>query len=240
MSTAMLAFMQSAGVGTGHIAIRAGMTPGLYLIAVRNGERSFSYWRGQSAARTLAQEDGELNLAIAGARVVVFSGITLAILAEADRDRLLRALAAARLAGSKIVFDPNLRPRLWAGIDAMRAGITDASRVADIVLPSFEDEYAAFGDASPEATAKRYRQLGAAEVVVKNGAGEIHWLTRAGRGQWKPPPAKKIVDTTAAGDSFNAAFLAARLSGADPGAAIVRAAGVAAQVIEVHGALVPL
>ena len=240
MSTAMLAFMQSAGVGTGHIAIRAGMTPGLYLISVRNGERSFSYWRGQSAARTLAQEEGELNRAIAGAGVVVFSGITLAILAEADRERLLRALAAARQAGCQIVFDPNLRPRLWAGNDAMRAGITEAACVADIVLPSFEDEHAAFGDASPEVTAERYRRLGATEVVVKNGADEIHWITRAGRGKWKPPPAKKIVDTTAAGDSFNAAFLAARLSGADPGAAIVQAAGVAAQVIEVHGALVPL
>lgn len=240
MSTAMLGFMQAAGVGTGHIAKRSGMSPGLYLISVRNGERSFSYWRGQSAARTLARDEGELNRAIAGAMVAVFSGITLAILADPDRQRLLKALAAARQAGCQIVFDPNLRPRLWAGLDAMRAGITEAARVADIVMPSFEDEHAAFGDVSPETTAERYRQLGAAEVVVKNGAGEIHWLTCAGTGRWQPRPAKTIVDTTAAGDSFNAAFLSARLSGADPDAAIAQAAGIAAQVIKAHGALVPL
>lgn len=240
LSAAMLAFMRAAGIGTRHIATRAGGTPGLYLISVRDGERSFSYWRGQSAARTLAQDAAPLALALAGARVVLFSGITLAILPEADRHRLLAALATARRAGSRIVLDPNLRPRLWAEAGAMRAAITAAAEVADMILPSFDDEQAAFGDPTPEATARRYRQLGASEVVVKNGAGAVHWLDPAGAGRWQPPPAPRIVDTTAAGDSFNAAYICARATGLDPARAIAEGAAVAARVIGAPGALVEI
>jgi 2-dehydro-3-deoxygluconokinase len=241
MSGRMMGFMRQSGIGTDHVAVREGGTPGLYLISVRDGERSFSYWRGQSAARTLAQDGAALEQAFAGAYALVFSGITLAILPEPDRHFLLAALKAARGAGSQIVFDPNLRPRLWPSSDEMRAAIAEASAIADLVLPSFDDERAAFGDVSPSATAERYERLGAGEVVVKNGAGNIHWRNQGGAaGHWHPPRAASIVDTTAAGDSFNAAYLCARFSGADPAAAIVQAAGVAAQVIAVRGALVPL
>ena len=238
VSDRMLAFFTEAGLGTTHIARLADRTVGLYLIQLDHGERSFAYWRSTSAARTLAADPSRLAAALAGAGVAYVSGITLAILPDTDRPALLAALAAARTNGTRIVFDPNLRPRLWPSADAMRAAITNAARHADIVLPSFDDEAAHFGDADPDATARRYAGLGAGLVVVKNAAGPITALSAGTLTRHTPAPAVEVVDTTAAGDSFNAAFLAAHLTGAPLADAIRAGATLAARVIGARGALV--
>jgi 2-dehydro-3-deoxygluconokinase len=240
MSAAMREFMREAGIGTTHVAQRPGRAPGLYLISTRNGERSFSYWRDQSAARSLARDPEELDHALVGAELVLLSGITVAILPEGDRQHLWTALDRARARGARVAFDPNLRPRLWPGQQEMCAGIEVAATHADIVLPSFEDDSAAFGDASPEATAGRYLGLGATEIVVKNGAGTIHWHGPEGSDHWQPPAATSVVDTTAAGDSFNAGYLAARLAGHDQRQSVAHGARVASRVIGMPGALVAL
>ncbi|MEZ5886858.1 MAG: sugar kinase [Paracoccaceae bacterium] len=240
MSVGMRAFMADAGIGTDHIAIIPGQAPGLYAISPDRGERSFSYWRGQSAARCLAADRARLDRAFDGARALAWSGITLAILPEADRATLLSALSAAQARGSLVIFDPNLRPRLWPDKDSMCRWISRAAAGADIVLPSFEDESAAFGDPSPEATAARYLQGGARQVVVKNGGSEIFWQGADGTGRYRPPPVADLVDTTAAGDSFNAAFLAALLGDAPLDAAIAAATAVSARVIGQRGALVEI
>lgn len=240
MSARMRGFMAGAGVGTGHVATVPGGTPGLYVISLNGSERSFSYWRDTSAARTLAADPVRLERAFLGASALVYSGITLAILPEAGRETLLAALANARAGGSAVIFDPNLRRRLWADADTMRATVSRAAAAADIVLPSFDDEQAAFGDATPEETAARYLALGAGLVVVKNGAEEILWRTANAGGRYLPPPADEVVDTTAAGDSFNAGFLAAHLTGAEMTAALSNAALTARRVIAARGALVDI
>lgn len=240
MSARMRDFMVGAGIGTEHVATVPGGTPGLYVISLNGSERSFSYWRDRSAARTLAADPGRLERAFHGADALVYSGITLAILPEADRETLLAALAGARVRGSAVVFDPNLRPRLWPDADTMRTAVGRAASGADIVLPSLDDERAAFGDVAPDETAARYLALGAGLVVVKNGAEEILWREADAGGRFLPPPADQVVDTTAAGDSFNAGFLAAHLTGADRNAALSNAARTARRVIAARGALVDI
>lgn len=235
MSTTMLEFMQGAGIGTAHVARRKHRTVGLYLISLKDGERSFSYWRGQSAARTLADDPPALAQGLTGAGLVVFSGITLAILPPKGRAALLLALKGC---GAVVAFDPNLRARLWRGSARMRAEVMAAARVADIVLPSLDEEAAVFGDGTSEAVIARYRGAGAGTVVVKNGAGRIvAWDRVEGAAQCDPAPVVPR-DTTAAGDSFNAGFLAARLSGASLGAALLAGAALAGKVVQHPGALV--
>jgi 2-dehydro-3-deoxygluconokinase len=238
ISDRMLAFMAAAGIETTGVRRVVGQTVGLYLIFLEGGERSFNYWRSTSAARHLAADPEWLDGLLAHRRVILISGITLAILPEQDRLPLVAALLRARAAGSIIVFDPNLRPGLWLDTGTMRAAVSAAARAADIVLPSFGEERTCFGDASPLDTVERYRSLGAEMVVVKNGADEIvAWDHHQGTATFSPRPVPPV-DTTAAGDSFNAGFLAARLLGADLDTALASGAAVSAQVVQAPGALV--
>jgi 2-dehydro-3-deoxygluconokinase len=238
LSDRMLAFIEASGVGTSHVQRMADRTVGLYMISLNDGERSFSYWRGQSAARRMAADPAALEAAFAGAEVLYLSGITLAVLEGEGRETLLAALARARGQGARVVFDPNLRPRLWNSTGAMCDAVMAAASVSDIVLPSHEDEASYFGDADPAATAERYRAAGAALVVVKNGADPM--LARDGRESITVAPERvaEVVDTTAAGDSFNAGFLSAHLRGAGLEEAVRRGAALAARVVQAHGALV--
>jgi 2-dehydro-3-deoxygluconokinase len=238
VSDGMVAFFRDSGLSTAHVARVPNRTVGLYLIQLDGAERSFAYWRSTSAAKTLASDANRLAAALKGARVAYVSGITLAILPDTDRPMLFAALDAARAYGTTVVFDPNLRPRLWPSPDAMRATITEAARHADILLPSFDDEATHFGDANRAATALRYAALGSRLVVVKNADGEMIVHSNGELSAHPPVKAEKIVDTTAAGDSFNAGFLAAHLAGKPLAEAVQDGARLAAKVIGARGALV--
>lgn len=239
LSEELAGFAEAAGIVPVMARIR-GASPGVYMIFLNQGERSFQYWRSQSAARRLADDLSALEDVAAG-DMVYFSGITVAILADVDRQRLLSGLIDAAARGAEIVFDPNLRPRLWGSAEEMCGWTMQAASVAGIVMPSFEDEAEHFGDAGPEATAERYLAGGSRLVVVKNGSGPV--LVRASDGdsfQVQPEPVTSVADTTAAGDSFNAAFLAEYLDRARSRDAVRAGCALAAHVIGSRGALVPV
>ncbi|MEJ6402475.1 sugar kinase [Yoonia sp. 2307UL14-13] len=236
MSDKMVAFLRDAGIGTDHIQRMSDRTVGLYLITLRDGERQFSYWRGEAAARRLAAD----LLALQEADIVYFSGITLAVQEGDGRDRLLDAMARARSKGAIIAFDSNLRPRLWEGQRQMREWVTKAAAVSDIILPSHDDEATCFGDVNTAATCARYAAQGAQTVVVKNGPGPVHYRHADEEGIVQPAILTDVVDTTAAGDSFNAGFLADFCDGVPVPEAITTASNVARRVIQGRGALVRL
>jgi 2-dehydro-3-deoxygluconokinase len=222
-SASMIGFMEAAGIGTTHVARLPDATVGLYLIELKDGERSFSYWRGQSAAKRLAEDEGRLRSALEGARSRLSLRHHAGDPAPArDRARLLSTLDDYRAQGGRVAFDPNLRLRLWPSPTAMTEAVAEAARHADVALPSFEDDAGAFGDPDPEACARRYAALGAAEVVVKNGAERMVALADGAWHAHHPLPAREVVDTTAAGDSFNAGYLACRLTGGTVAEALAR------------------
>ena len=232
----MAAFIENAGIEP-HLAERVGRSVGLYMISLKDGERSFSYWRDASAARTLADDLTVLPDLQAG-DVAYFSGITLAVLPEAGRKTLLDVLSRARGDGIQIAFDPNLRPRLWSDTQTMCDWIMQAASVSDIALPSFEDEQAFFGDTNPAETADRYSAAGVATVVVKDGPGDV-LIRHAGGDDLVPnEAAKTVIDTTAAGDSFNAGYLVAKLQGQPDRNAVEQGCALARKVIAARGALV--
>ncbi|KOF21224.1 2-dehydro-3-deoxygluconokinase [Ensifer adhaerens] len=239
VSDEMLAFMAEKGIDTTPVRKIEGRTPGLYMIHLKDGERSFSYWRSASAARLLADDPDHLRRAIEGSDLILFSGITLAILAPAAVETLLAELRRAKAAGKRVVFDPNIRPRLWDDAERMRQTLTDGARAASLVMPSFDDEVTHFGDGSIQATIERYKALGVADVVVKDGEKGVTLAFAGAEIDHVPAtPVERVVDTTSAGDSFNGAFLSRLVAGDTPSTAAAFAARIAAGVIGHHGALV--
>lgn len=238
ISGKMLAFMAAEGIGTDAIGRLSDRTVGLYMISLKDGERSFSYWRGQSAARCLGDDAAWLARVLSGRRIIHFTGITLAILPPEGRATLLAALARARVDGAFVSFDTNQRPKLWEGPEAMRQSISKAAEVADLVLPSYDEEKKLFGDTAPEETARRYREQGASRVVVKNGGTLGVIADSDGLRRFEPAPVTEVVDTTAAGDSFGAGVLAGLSQGRTLDEAVDAAVALAARVIAAPGALV--
>ena len=242
-SDGIVARATDEGVSTELVLRESGRAPGLYLIETdKKGERTFHYWRDTSPARELFELPGweRVAEAIVTADLVYFSGITLSLYSNAGIGRLLATLEYARQRGAKIAFDSNYRPRGWKNDEARaRAVFAEALTRVDIALPTFEDEARLWGDADPVATVERLRGLGVSEIAVKNGPKAALVDAQGVRAEVPVPKTVKPVDTTAAGDAFNAAYLAARLRGAEPLAAARAAHVLAAEVIRHRGAIIP-
>ncbi|MBD8269563.1 sugar kinase [Pseudomonas fluorescens] len=239
-SHAMCQQWAEEGLGLGMVQRLPGRLPGLYCIQTdARGERKFLYWRNEAAVRdcftTPAAEP--ILAALPGYDLVYFSGITLAVLGEIGRERLLETLVETRRLGGKVVFDNNYRPRLWADVEAARVAYRKVLAEVDIALLTEDDERALFGYEDSERVFAAYPEI--AEVVLKRGADAC--LIRCAGERFAVPALKvqKVVDTTAAGDSFSAAYLAGRLKGASPEEAALAGHRLASRVIQVPGALIP-
>lgn len=243
-SDRMLAAWKAEGVGTGEVRRLAGRVPGLYLIQTDpSGERRFSYWRDTAPARELFRlpdTDALLKTIETAYDLVYLSGISLSLYGDDGRARLIQALDALRARGGRVAFDSNYRPRNWPDVAKARDTMTELLRRSDIALVSADDERALWGDADTGTTARRIQALGVGEVVVKS-AGDTAVLLVKGTRASSVAPERDIVpvDTTAAGDSFNAAYLAARLADAPPLDAARAGHRLAAAVIQHPGAVIP-
>jgi 2-dehydro-3-deoxygluconokinase len=240
LSDEMVAGWQAEGVGTTRVARLKGKLPGIYLIETdARGERKFFHWRESAAARQLMDlPDTESILqSLAGYDVVYLSAITLSILGEAGRGRLIAALRQARARGARVAFDTNFRARGWPDLEVARKVFRDAFEAADIVLASTEDLLPLHPGENDESLMAR---IPGQEVVMK--LGEPASIVRF-EGVAQPvkaePVTRPVVDTTAAGDSFAAAYIAARLGGADPVRSASAGHHLAGVVVCYPGAIIP-
>ena len=230
------------GIGDAHVRVIEDALPGLYFIQTDpHGERRFHYWRGEAAARRMFEgpEADAMLEALADYDYAYLSGISLAILTPAGRQRLIEALHRARRAGTRIVFDNNYRPHLWPDPETARQAYRDLLHLTDLALVTWEDDAALFGYRDPEALFSAYAEVGVREVALKRGAASCLIQCPTGRFDVSAQTVSHVVDTTAAGDSFSAAYLACRLRGGDPEQAARWGHRLAAQVVQYRGALIP-
>jgi 2-dehydro-3-deoxygluconokinase len=239
LSGRLVELLVKSGIDASAVSRDPERTLGLYLISLEGAERRFSYWRDQSAARRLADEPASLDEALRDAALIHVSGITLAIVEAKGRQNLLAALTKARARGVRVSFDPNVRRRLWPDEATLRAALTEMFSACDIALPSFDDEAAAWGDADPVTSVARIAALGVEEIVVKNGAGPALVFADGALARIPASAASDARDTTGAGDSFNAGYLAARIAGLSAIGACEFAHELAAEVVRHPGALAP-
>jgi 2-dehydro-3-deoxygluconokinase len=240
ISDQMIADWTAEGVGTGRVVRLPGKLPGLYMIQTdARGERRFFHWREHSAARSLMDLPATADIlkSLADYDMIYFSAITLSIFAEPGRARLIAALQRARQQGARVAFDTNFRARGWPDLEVARAAYHGAFEVADMALASIEDLLPLYPDHSPESL---LAQIVTPEAVLKLSeprsivrlAGRLHEIRAE-------PLAAAVVDTTAAGDSFAAAYLAARLAGSDPIEASRAGHRLAGVVVGHPGAIIP-
>lgn len=238
-SARMRDFIAAEEVATDDIEISKTRCVGLYAISTdAAGERSFTYWRDSSAARDLFQIDEGISFTSLGKFDVLYlSAITLAILPDWVRLEFCNWLAGFRARGGLVSFDSNYRPALWTDQPTASASIGQMWEMTDIALPSVDDELAVFGDNSVEDVLVRLRAAGVRNGALKCGAGGPVSLGVPVTATY--PAAKKVVDTTAAGDSFNGGYLAALLSGKDQAEALRAGHDLACYVVGVRGAIAP-
>jgi len=231
------------GVGCDLALKISGRLPAICLIDAKpGGERQYRYWREGSPARELFELPDWPRIAdgLLQSPMIYFTGITLSLYSNTGVGRMLAVIETARKNGAKIVFDGNFRPHGWKGdLGRARAVFIEALKRVDIALPAYDDEAVLWGDPSPEATVERLQAFGIGEIVVKNGPSSALVTTGSAREHVPVPEIVEPVDPMAVGDAFNAAYLAARLSGEGPVNAVQHAHRLAGQVIQHRGSIMP-
>lgn len=244
LSNRLVDFIKSESIDVSTIQQVDDRTIGLYAISTDDsGERSFTYWRNQSAARTLFQRNGKTEFSfLSDFDVIYLSAITLAILPANIRQGLLEELSSLRKKGNvQFAFDSNYRPALWESQTAARDTISAFWKISDIALPSIDDEQALFEDPDEQSLIARLKSYGISNGALKRG--EVGPLSLAEDAATLPAdqmPNVKVVDSTAAGDSFNAGYLSALLNNASQLEALLAGHQCASRVITYRGAIIPL
>ena len=196
--------------------------------------------RRRRASCSSSRDWNRIAESLLAARLIYFSGVTLSLYSNTGLGRLLAIIEIARQQGAKVAFDGNFRPHGWKGdLPRTRTVYMEALKRVDVALPTYDDEAVLWGDPSPEATVERLQAFGIGEIVVKNGPNSA-LVSAGGRHEHIPVPEVVVpIDTTAAGDSFNAGYMAARLAGENPAAAAAAAHKLAAEKIRHRGAIMP-
>jgi 2-dehydro-3-deoxygluconokinase len=230
------------GVSLDLLLTHPSRNPGLYAINLdEQKERSFTYWRSESAARAMMDCPGFQNALdkTATTNFLYITGITLSILNDVGRVKISHLAQKVRANGGEVAFDINYRERGWQDSRSARLAINEFAKYVTIAMPSIEDQEALFGDISPSETAKRWHMLGVKEVVIKSS--DKGSFVSQGDDIACIPPERTIVprDTTGAGDGFNAGYLAGRISGLDPVASAKIGNKLAGAIIQQPGAVIP-
>lgn len=240
-SQEMIDYWNAESINTEQVYIFPNHLPGLYRIETdQQGERRFHYWRSDAAARYLFQHDDidRLRNQIGEFDYLFLSGISIAIFPTEDRYQLLDLIDSFKARGGKVIFDNNYRKQLWCDVTDAKFWFTKILASCDIALLSYEDEISLYGEHTTEQCIERVVSMGVNELILKRGAKSCLAYFNETITEYLLEPVSIVIDSTAAGDSFNAGYLAARLEGATIASAITSGHALASRVIQYPGAII--
>lgn len=128
---------------------------------------------------------------------------------------------------------------MWASAEEAQQEYLKILSFCDIALLTFDDEQDLFGDDNIEQCIARTKGQGVKEIVIKRGSKDCVVVEEDSIQYVATKPVNKVVDTTAAGDSFSAGYLAKRLNGHSAKVSAKSGHKVAGTVIQYHGAIIP-
>lgn len=242
ISDELCAHWQKEGIKTDHVLRFDALFPGLYWIILDGkGERSFLYWRKQSAAsQWLKHSKIKMTLnTLMTMDWIYLSGISLAILDKTDREKLVMWLTIYHKNGGRIAFDSNYRPSLWGGKLKAQQVYRDILSITDLALLTDEDEIAIW-NLKGDALIHHHQQLNVPILILKQGKnGALAMLVSQENILVPSLTVENVVDSTAAGDSFNAGFIAAYIKKCSLPDACMQGHELASRVIQYKGAIIP-
>ncbi|MGR5002089.1 sugar kinase [Vibrio celticus] len=243
LSREMLTAWAAEGINTEMVHYSDTKIPGVYAIETApDGERTFLYWRNDSAAKYWLRECDFENLirTLSQYQMIYLSGISLAIIAEDCREQLIELLTLCRNKGTTIAFDNNFRPSLWDSTERARDFYSKTLRITDIAFLTYDDEIMLWGDKHEDEAISRTKNFGVKEIVVKRGADACYVVTTTQQETVAATNVENVIDTTAAGDSFSAGYLAKRILGGTAKDSASAGHSVASTVIQHRGAIIPV
>lgn len=240
-SRQMLAEWCEEGINTDMVFLSKDKLPGMYAIeTAEDGERSFYYWRNDAAAKYWLRDRALLSLVreLCQHQMIYLSGISLAIISDDSRNMLIELLTMCQKEGVKIAFDNNFRPKLWPNIEQAREFYSKILSITDIAFLTYDDEVMLWGDKHEDEAISRTQGFGVKEIIVKRGSDDCFVIAQDKYHAVAATKVANVVDTTAAGDSFSAGYLAKRVLGGNLTESALAGHKVAGTVIQHHGAII--
>ena len=242
-SDKMTRFWELEGVGSELVLRQEGELPGLYYIELDDqGERIFHYWRSAAAAKKCFEyhDSGVILEKLADYDGIYLSGISLAILTPQSLAILIQRLSELAARGVSIYFDCNYRPHLWTSKEQAIAIYKQLYGISDIVFLTTEEADILLECVQGHEVHQKLQSFGAKESILKDGENPCTIYSENEIFEVPAQKVVKVVDTTAAGDSFSAVYLVARRFGCAPVDAAKMAHQTAAYVVCHRGAVAPM
>lgn len=232
----LLDLWQREGVDSNHVIVEENGYTGIYFISRQGDDHEFTYYRQNSAASHFSMADVPADY-IRQAKIFHTSGISQAISASC-REAIFHAIDLAKEGDTLISYDPNVRFALWKP-ELGRRIIWETIRQADLVMPSLEDARLLTELTEPRAIVQELLASGPKVVALKLG-GEGALVANQDIIEHVPPFKVDVVDTTGAGDTFDAAFAVRYLAGHDLIECAIFANAAASLVAAGMGAVLPI
>ncbi len=235
--------LEKNGVDVSHIVVKRGKRTTITFVAndPATGERSFMFyrkpWIGDTADTSLEVKDIDESY-ISSASILHVSGFSLS--QNPCRNSVFKAIDYAKKVGVRVSFDPTLRIDVWDSPSILRKTYDKALKSSDIASFSREEAEFIFQTEDPEEAAHRALKYGIKIVGIKLGDRGAMIFNKAGEKVKLPAFKVKPVDTTGAGDGWNAGLLVGLIKNWDLKKCITVANAIGALIVTRRGAITAL